>query len=338
TIYATVLAQPDFSISFTPFPLTVQAGSSADFQVTLMSLSGFSGVVQVYPTVSAFGATISPNQYDVSLSAGGTNNTGFSVSTTRATPPGTYTITLTGNSTIGSHVTTLTLIVTPPADFSLTTNPAGLIIVSGTSAASTISISPFNGFTAPVNLNATGQSGFTTSLSINPVKGGLGTSTLNITVASSVSAGSYILTVTGSSGSITHSATLNVTVAASAKTTLVVTQVSWAHRLSLTKSSSAQTFTLTVKNTGVSPAYVQLLVAGNSTNLNSFFNVESRVILLSPGTSMTITLSQPFNATSIGLKFNFTIQLFYGTGIGPSGIILSPHALQVVKGSFTVVR
>src|SRR5439155_5270765 len=57
-----------------------------------------------------------------------------------------------------------TLIVTPPADFSLTANPAGLIIVSCTSAASTISISPFNGFTAPVNLNATGQSGFTTSL------------------------------------------------------------------------------------------------------------------------------------------------------------------------------
>src|SRR5207302_1981075 len=186
-------------------------------------------------------------------------------STTRATPPGTYTITLTGNSTIGSHVTTLTLIVTPPADFSLTANPAGLIIVSGTSAASTISISPFNGFTAPVNLNATAQSGFTTS-------------------------------------------------------------------------SSAQTFTLTFKNTGVSPAYVQLLVAANSTTLTSFFNIESRVILLSPGTSMTITLSQPFNATSIGLKFNFTIQLFYGTGIGPSGIILSPHALQVVKGSFTVVR
>jgi len=338
TISATVLAKPDFSISSSPSPLKVQAGTSAGFRVTLMSLNGFSGMVQIYSTTSASGATISPNQYDASLSAGGTNDTGFSISTTRATPPGTYTITLTGNSTIGSHVTSITLVVTPPADFSLTANPAGLIIVSGASAASTISISPFNGFTAPVNLNATGQSGFTASFSVNPIMGGSGTSTLNITVASSVSAGSYILTVTGSSGSISHTATINVTVAASAKTTLVVTQVSWAHRLSLSKNSATQTFTLNVKNTGVSPAYVQLLAAGNSTDLKSFFNVESGVTLLSPGASVTITLSQPFNATGIGVKFIFTIQLFYGTSIDPAGTILSPHTLQAVKGSFTIVK
>jgi len=338
TIYATVLAKPDFSISSSPPSLAVQAGTSAGFRVTLMSLNGFSGVVQVYSTTSASGATISPNQYAVSLSAGGTNNTALSISTTRAAPPGTYTITLTGNSTIGSHVTSITLVVTPPADFSLTANPAGLIIVSGASAASTISISPINGFTAPVNLNATGQSGFTASFSVNPITSGTGTSTLNITVASSVSAGSYILTMTGSSGSITHSATLNVTVAASAKTTLVVTQLSWTHRLSLSKNGATQTFTLNVKNTGVSPAYVQLLAAGNSTDLKSFFNVESGVTLLSPGASVTITLSQLFNATGIGVKFNFTIQLFYGTSIDAAGTILSPHTLQAVKGSFTIVK
>jgi len=338
TISATVLAKPDFSISSSPSPLKVQAGTSAGFKVTLMSLNGFSGMVQIYSTTSASGATISPNQYDASLSAGGTNDTGFSISTTRATPPGTYTITLTGNSTIGSHVASITLVVTPPADFSLTANPAGLIIVSGASAASTISISPFNGFTAPVSLNATGQTGFTASFSVNPIMGGSGTSTLNIAVASSVSAGSYILTVTGSSGSISNTVTLNVTVAASAKTTLVVTQVSWAHRLSLSKNSATQTFTLNVKNTGVSPAYVQLLATGNSTDLRSFFNVESGVTLLSPGASITITLSQPFNATGVGVKFNFTIQLFYGTRIDPVGTILSPHTLQAVKGSFTIVK
>ncbi len=338
TIYATVLAKPDFSISSSPSPLTVQSGTSAGFRVTLMSLNGFSGVVQIYSTTSASGTTISPNQYAVTLPAGGTNNTALSISTTRAATPGTYTITLTGNSTIGSHVTSITLIVTPPADYSLTANPAGLIIVSGASAASTISISPINGFTAPVNLNATGQSGFTASFSVNPITSGTGTSTLNITVASSVSAGSYILTVTGTSGPITHSATLNVTVAASAKTTLVVTQVSWTHRLSLSKNSPTQTFTLNVKNTGISPAYVQLLAAGNSTDLKSFFNVESGVALLSPGASTTITLSQPFNGTIIGLKFNFTIQLFYGTSIDPTGTILNPHTLQTVKGSFTIVK
>jgi len=157
-------------------------------------------------------------------------------------------------------------------------------------------------------------------------------------VAGSVSAGSYILTVTGSSGSISHTATINVTVAASAKTTFVVTQVSWTHRLSLSKNGATQTFTLNVKNTGISPAYVQLLAAGNSTDLKSFFNVESGVALLSPGASVTITLSQLFNATGIGVKFDFTIQLFYGTSIDAAGTILSPHTLQAVKGSFTIVK
>src|SRR5207253_6234019 len=109
--------------------------------------------------------------------------------------------------------------------------------------------------------------------SINPILGGSGTSTLTVTAASSVAAGSYIITVTGNSGSITHSLTLNVTVASSSKLTLSVVQVSWTHRLSLSKNGGSQTFTMTVKNTGKSPAYVQLLAAGHrdrkSTRLNS---------------------------------------------------------------------
>jgi len=144
--------------------------------------------------------------------------------------------------------------------------------------------------------------------------------------------------VNGNGGAVNHTTTISVTVTTSAKITFVVKQASWIHRLSLGKNSASQTFTLTLKNTGVSPAYVQLLAAGNATNLTSFFSIESGVALLSPGSSMTITLSQPFNATSIGLKFNFTIQLFYGTSIDPSGTILSPQALPVVKGSFTVVK
>jgi len=144
--------------------------------------------------------------------------------------------------------------------------------------------------------------------------------------------------VNGNGGAVNHTATISVTVTTSAQITFVVRQASWIHKLSLSKSSATQTFTLTVKNTGVSPAYVQLLAAGNSTNLKSFFTVESGVALLSPSASITLTLTQPFNATSIGLKFNFTIQLFYGTSIDPAGTILSPHALQVVKGSFTVAK
>src|SRR5207247_2646122 len=190
-------------------------------------------------------------------------------------------------------------------------------------------------FVAPVSLSATGPAGFTTSYSTNPIIGGSGTSTLTVTVDSSVATGSYIVTVTGTSGPLTHTATVNVTVSASTKTTLVLSQISWAHRLSLAKNGNTQTFTLILKNTGKSATYVQL-AAGNSTDLKTFFNLESAVAMLPPGSAITISLSQPFNTTSVGLKFNFTIRLFYGTSIDSSGNILRPQMLQAVKGSFTI--
>ncbi len=332
-----VTARPDFSLSTTPAALIVQAGESASVTVNLSGLNGFVAVVQLFATVSPSGVSAVPDPSTIQVLSDNLTQAGLIISTTTATSPGNYTIYLTGNSTSGSHTTSITLTVVPRPDFILSSSASALIIQTGASATSSISVSPTGGFTGPVTLSTIVQSGFTTSFSINPITGGAGTSTLTITVGSSVAAGSYTLTVNGNSGSTTHSTTINVTVTTSTKTTLVVNQVSWAHRLSLTKNGSTQTFTVTVKNNGKSPAYVQLLAAGNSTNLKSFFNVESAVSILSPGASLTISLSQPFNTTSIGLKFNFTIQLFSGTGTDPSGNILSPQTTQVVKGTFTIV-
>src|SRR5207245_1632080 len=149
-----------------------------------------------------------------------------------SSPVGFYNVTIQAVAGSLSHQVVVNIYVAPKPDFSLATSSTGLIIVSGASAASTVSVSPINGFVAPVTLSATEPAGFTTSYSINPILGGSGTSTLTVAVAGSVSAGAYILTVTGSSGSITHSATFNVTVAASAKTQFVVTQVSWTNRVS----------------------------------------------------------------------------------------------------------
>ncbi len=333
-----VVARPDFTLTAGPAFQTIQAGNSGSVFVVLVGQDGFAATVELSAIVTPPGLTAVSIPSTVQVSSNNITQAVVTITTTKATILGNYTIDIIGNSTSGFHTVSITVTVTPRSDFKLSSSASAMIIQTGASAASTLSVSPVAGFTGSVTLSATAPPGFTTNFSVNPITGGSGTSTLNITVASSVGEGSYILTVTGSSGSITHSATINVTVAASAKTTLVVTQVSWTHRLSLSKNSTTQTFTLNVKNTGVSPAYVQLLAAGNSTDLKSFFNVESGVTLLSPGASITITLSQPFNATGIGVKFNFTIELFYGTSIDPAGTILSPHTLQAVKGSFTIVK
>ena len=333
-----VLPRPDFTLTAGPSFQTIHPGDSSSIFVLLLGQDGFSDTVHLFTAVTPAGVSAVPEPATVQVLSNNVTEAMVIISTTAATSPGTYTISINANSTSGAHAVSVTVTVTPRPDFKLSSSASALIIQNGASANSTLSVSPVAGFTGSVTLSPTAPPGFATNFSINPITGGTGTSTLTIIVGASVTAGSYTLTINGNSGSITHTTTINVTVTTSATITFVVKQASWVHRFSLSKNGSAQTFTMTVMNTGMSPAYIQLLAAGNSTNLKSFFNVESGVALLSPGASVTITLSQPFNATSIGLKFNFTVQLFYGISIDPSGTILNPHTLQAVKGSFTIVK
>jgi len=297
---------------------------------------GFAGTVQLSAIVTPPGLTAVTIPSTVQVSSNNITQAAVTVTTTTATIPGNYTIDIIGNSTSGFHTVSITVTVTPRPDFKLSSSASAMIIQTGGSATSTVTVSPIASFTGAVALSTTAPTGFTTSFSTNPITGGTGTSTLTIIVGTSVAPGSYTLTVNGNSGSTTHTTTINVTVTASTKTTLVVTQTSWTHRLSLSKNGHTQTFTVTIKNTGKTPAYIQLLAAGNSTNLTSSFNLGSAVALLTPGKSVTISLSQPFNTTSIGLKFNFTIQLLYGTSIEATGNILSPQTIQVAKGTFAI--
>ena len=332
-----VTPRPDFSITASPAFQNTQAGHAASAVAVLTAQDGFTGPVQLFTIVSPSGVSAVPNPSTVQLTSNSTATILVSISTTTATSPGNYTLDIIGNSTSGAHTVSITVTVTPPPDFKLTSSTSALIIQTGASATVTVSVSPAAGFNSPVTLSTTAPLGFTASFSINPIIGGTGTSTLTITIGSSVSAGTYSITVNGNSGSITHATTLNVTVTASARTTFSVNQVSWIRKLSVTKNGGIQTFTLTIRNTGKTPAYMQLLATGNSTNLKSSFNKVSSVALLAPGKSITISLSQPFNTTSIGLKFNFTIQLLFGNSIDTTGNILSPQTTQVAKGAFTVV-
>jgi len=243
-----------------------------------------------------------------------------------------------GNATTGSHLTTVTLTVLLPPDFALTSSTSGLIISSGSSATSTIFIAPIHGFTGSVALSTNAPGGITGTFSPNPVLGGTGTSTLTLSVASTVAEGNYTVTVVGTGGSFTHTVSFPVIVSSTSTVTLTETHVSWAHRVSLSKNNGAESWTLTVANTGQSPAYIQVIAAGNATSSGLFFTVKTSVTLLGAGASLTITLSQPLTSTSIGQKYNFTLNLLYGSGLNASGSIINPSSIIVTKGTFTIVR
>ena len=93
---------------------------------------------------------------------------------------------------------------------------------------------------------------------------------------------------------------------------------------------------MTVSNTGRSPSYVQVVIAGSASSSNQTFTVKTPVTLLQPGASLTVTLSQPLTSTSIGLRFNFTVNLLYGSALDMSGNIINPVTIPVTKGTFSI--
>ncbi|HVH15543.1 MAG TPA: alkaline phosphatase family protein [Candidatus Angelobacter sp.] len=93
-----------------------------------------------------------------------------------------------------------------PPNFSISANPTSVSLNAGSAGASTISVSPQNGFAGTVNLSVkTNSSNLSCSLSSTSISGGSGSSTLQC--SSSVGA-NYLATVDGTSGSISHSATV----------------------------------------------------------------------------------------------------------------------------------
>jgi uncharacterized membrane protein len=333
-----VSPRPDFSISAISSSVTVQAGSSVSAFLSLKSLNGFNGTVQVYPVANVAGISYTPSFPTATLPPRGSVNVTVMVNAAVATIPRIYNITFVGNATSGAHSTSLTLTVLPAPDFTLTASPSLLITQAGTSVSTKLSIAPLNGFVGSVTLSPNAPAGFVSSFSLNPVLGGSGSSTLTLSILSTVAVGNYTVTVTATGGSFSHTVAVRVNVSAAAKLTLTVSQISWVHRVSLRRNSGLETWTMTVRNTGQTPAYFQIAIAGNSTGSAMSLSIKSPVALLAPGASITVTLSQHFTGSSIGLRYDFGVNLSYGSGIYPSGDIISPVKSLVGSGFFTVVK
>ena len=107
---------PDFSIGANPSALTIVIGSSGTSTITLTSLNGLSGTVNLGATISSSGLVIvwpttSVSPSGVTLTANGTVTSTVTVSTSVLTTPGTYTVTVTGTSGSITHSTTIAVVV-----------------------------------------------------------------------------------------------------------------------------------------------------------------------------------------------------------------------------------
>ncbi len=217
---------PDFGVSSNPSSLTILQGSNANSTITATSLNNFAGSITLSSSPSSpLGLiTSSFSVNPVTVPAGGTAKSNFTISVPANTSPGSYGLTVTGSNTTTSRNTSVSVTVIAP-DFTIVSNPSSLNILQGSSGTTTITLSSLYGFSGTVSLtSALSSSGpqvtfSPTSVAVPP--SGSISSTLSVSAASSggystpVSQGSYTVTVTGTSGSLVHSATLTLIVGSS---------------------------------------------------------------------------------------------------------------------------
>ncbi|HEX9239464.1 MAG TPA: hypothetical protein VF910_02265 [Candidatus Bathyarchaeia archaeon] len=200
--------QQDFSLSANPSTVSFNAGTTSSFTVTVSSLNGFTGTVNLSTNVSpssGLSAGCSPN----AISGG----SGTSTCSLNSSTPGSYTVQVTGTSGSLSHTVSVSVSVMqppPPPDFAVSANPTSLSIVQGFSGSSTITVTSQNGFTGTVTLSITTNS---TNLACSPSSGSItgGSGTFTLSCSGSV-AGNYLSKVTGTSGTLSHATSVTYTI------------------------------------------------------------------------------------------------------------------------------
>ena len=210
-------ATPDFSLSANPTALTVAQGKSGTSTITVNSVGGFTGTVDLSASVGGCptnaSCTMSPTS--VPLSANGSATSTLTVNVGATTPTGSSTLTIGGTSGTLNHSTRVSLSVVAP-DFTISASPTALTLASNTQGTSTITIAALNGYTGTVNLSRSGcPTNATCTLNPTSVTNGAGSSTLSVN-SGTAAAGTYTLTISGTDGTLTHTTSVTLTITAPA--------------------------------------------------------------------------------------------------------------------------
>src|SRR2546428_11094468 len=320
----------DFNVTANVTNLTVNSGSVGNATITVRSLNNFAGSVQLTANVGSNGVTPTLTPATVTLTGGKSANSTLTVSISSNTPIGNYTIRVIG--TNGGLSREVDLIIRV-RDFRSSAIPSTLIIGSGLTRYSNVTLTSVNGFTGTISLSVTvspvGPNRPTVSLSVPTISltaGGTGVSTLTI---SSVGAalGNYVVTVNATSGGVLHQILVSVNIVdfsvASGSSTL--TMLAGRTNSTSVRSTGINSFNNTVPLTG----------SGNPVTLNgpSFLFAPVNVTATKIGSvNSTLTIStSPFPLAS-----NYTLTVT-ATSITPGGNLIHEITLTIfVRGDFAL--
>src|SRR2546426_1241391 len=207
---------PDFRINANPASLTIKQGQTGQSTITLTSILGFTGPINLS---TSFSGTISASLTNnfISLTPGLEANTTLTVTVPSNTPPGFAYVDVTGTSTTNlSHSVLLPLNVTGP-DFTFSSSNTFLTPNAGQSANSTLTLSSRQGFSGTISLTTSSFSSNVQS-TVNPQSVTLNstivssTSLLTITVPPSTTPSYTEVTVTATSSNLVHYVYIQISV------------------------------------------------------------------------------------------------------------------------------
>ena len=302
-----------FLLSATPGSLTLVQGTSASSTISFAPQGGFSGSVSLSATGLPSGVTASFNPASTS-----TNST-LTLSASKTATAGTVTVIITGTSGSLTGATTLTLTVNGAPDFALSAAPNTVGLTQGSSGASTITVTPQNGFTGSVNLSASGlPSGVNAFLTPSSTTG---TSKLILAASSTSAVGGFTVTITGTSGSLTHTASVTLTVTAASSP---LPQGWWDGDIGfvgLAGSASYANGTFTVKGAGTSAWSTADGINFMYQPFSGDGSIVARVLTVSPSSTGGVMIRDSVNPDAMSIfvaYYNSQIYSNYRTATGGS--------------------
>jgi len=303
---------PAFTLT-TSGSVTVQQGSSASLTLTSAIASGFSGAI-VLTAVTPAGVTVGFTPSTISAPGSGTSTLALAASS--AATPGNYSIKIKGTSGSVSNTATFALTVTPAATFTLNAAPSTITAGAGASAATTISMTPGNGFNSSAALAASGMPAGVTAQFSSASLGRGASLTMTAKVATTVAAGTYRITVTGTGGGVSPAPTVVVTLIVSGFTVSTGSATA-----SLARGGSVL-IPITTAVTGGFTGSLTMTVTGLPAGVTATFTPPT---ILNPGTgasSMKLT-AQP--AATVGTKPITIVATSASGAVGTTSVSLAVH-------------
>jgi len=224
--------------------------------------------------------------------------------------------------------------ILPPANvnnpnFSLSATPASVSVTQGSSAGSTITVTPSGGFTGNVTLSTSGLPvGVTAAFGTNPATS---TSTVTFNASATATTGTSTVTITGTSGALTHTTTISLTVTAVAAPNFSLSASPAS--VAVTQGSSASSM-VTVTPSGGFTGNVTLSASGLPAGVTAAFGTNpatstSTVTFNASATATTGTSTVTITGTSGTLTHTTTISLTVNAAGGGGGAVtLSPASLN----------